>query len=288
MSKKTSNQYEKMYVGGNCGGPQGVGAGEKAFAYAKKRSIPEDAKWFVTGDKHGNYRDIAVALKACENMVILGDSGVNYSVTPADKNSHYRYTDTIHSSILKNKIKKELGDKTIFCIHGNHEARAETVEGYKVVDFCGGKALQQKEFPNLYFGIDGEIYTFNNKKYIVIGGAYSVDKHYRLSMQAMGYHGYLWFDDEQPDEAIKKRVEEKLDSVNWKVDGVLSHTCPLRYEPTELFLKQVDQNTVDQSTEEWLEEIERKLDYKVWYFGHFHSEKTIDKMKMLYYGIDEL
>lgn len=222
-----------------------------------KKAIKRNSNWYITGDKHGNFKDLKVSALGHENLIVLGDSGINYMVNKTDKNNKYKYTDTIHSSIFKNKIKKELSKTTIFCIHGNHEARAETVEGYQVVDFCGGKAVTQKEFPNIVFGIDGEIYTFNNKQYIVIGGAYSVDKEYRLAMQSLGYSGRYWFDDEQPDDIIKKRVEDSLDSVGWKIHGVLSHTCPLKYEPTELFLPSIDQSTVDNSTEQWLDEIEK-------------------------------
>ena len=37
---------------------------------------------------------------------------------------------------------------------------------------------------------------------------------------------------------------------NWQVDVVFSHTCPLKYEPVEVFLPGIDQSTVDKSTEE--------------------------------------
>lgn len=39
---------------------------------------------------------------------------------------------------------------------------------------------------------------------IVIGGAYSVDKFYRLKM------GYKWWQDEQPSPAIKEYVEQQV------------------------------------------------------------------------------
>lgn len=65
---------------------------------------------------------------------------------------------------------------------------------------------------------------------LVIGGAYSVDKYYRVSM------GWNWFASEQPDEKIKSDVESALEQVHWKVDAVFSHTCPYNYMPTHLFL----------------------------------------------------
>jgi 3-oxoacid CoA-transferase subunit A len=53
-------------------------------------------------------------------------------------------------------------------------------------------------------------------------------------------------------------VEKQL-SEN-KIDVVFSHTCPAKYIPTECFLSGIDQSRVDNSTEEWLDTIEDKLE----------------------------
>jgi len=87
---------------------------------------------------------------------------------------------------------------------------------------------------------------------------------------------------------IKERVEQRLDLEKWNVDIVLSHTCPMKYVPREEFLSCVDQSSVDNSTEEWLETIENKLTYSRWYCGHYHTNKTIDKMKFLFEDFLEL
>ena len=89
-------------------------------------------------------------------------------------------------------------------------------------EYCGGKILYEEAFPNILFAVDGEIYNFDGYKCIVIGGAYSVDKHYRLA------HGWHWWPDEQPDEEIKAVVEARLAALHWNIDIVLSHTCPIR------------------------------------------------------------
>lgn len=82
--------------------------------------------------------------------------------------------------------------------------------------------------------------------------------------------------------AAGRRVERALASRGWRIDVVLSHTTPLSYEPTETFLPFVDQSSVDTSTERWLDEIERKLDYGRWYAGHFHTTKIADKLRLMY------
>ena len=132
------------------------------------------------------------------------------------------------------------------------------------------------------FAKDGEIYDFNGKSVLVIGGAYSVDKYYRLM------RGYQWFDTEQPDDDIKEAVEKQLDAHDWSVDIVLTHTVPLEAEPTWAFIPQVDQSTVDKSTEEWLQTIHDKLTFDEWYAGHFHVESDEKDIRIMFEDYDEI
>ena len=136
-------------------------------------------------------------------------------------------------------------------------------------------------YPNLLFAVDGEVYDLDGHQTIVIGGAYSVDKYYRLA------NGWNWWPDEQPTQEMKKGIERVLDDQSWKMDVVLSHTVPLKYEPVEVFIPGVDQSKVDKSTEAWLDQIEDRLQYKHWYAGHYHTEKEIDRLTLLFESIRE-
>ena len=107
-----------------------------------------------------------------------------------------------------------------------------------------------------------------------------MDKFYRLRM------GYNWWPDEQPTPTIKEYVEQQVST--HKIDVVFSHTCPFKYVPTECFLPGIDQSTVDNSTEHWLDTIEEMLDYKAWYLGHWHINKRIDKLHFLMHDVEML
>lgn len=50
----------------------------------------------------------------------------------------------------------------------------------------------------------------------------------------------------------------------------------------------LDQSTVDNSTELWLDTIEKMLNYNAWYCGHWHIEKRIDKMHFLFESTETL
>ena len=80
---------------------------------------------------------------------------------------------------------------------------------------------------------------------------------------------------------ISEKVEKTLETCDWNIDIVFSHTCPEKYIPIECFLPMIDQSTVDNSTEKWLDKIEDRLTYKKWYCGHWHIDKSIDKMRFI-------
>ena len=229
---------------------------------------------YFTGDVHRKIEGLLERLdeKQIPNtsdqiIVLLGDVCVNY------KHNMYDW--------FAKKILHDSG-RTYFCIHGNHEMRPENIEKYKEQKWNGGIAYVENEFPNLIFAKDGEVYDLEGMKILVLGGAYSVDKPYRLEM------GWNWF----PDEQIRpERREEILSCVKElkEVDLVLSHTCPEQWQPTDLFLPGLDQSAVDKSMEKWLSEVERNLDYKHWLFGHFHANRKInEKATMLYEDIISL
>ncbi len=228
--------------------------------------------FYITGDTHGDfsrYIEFAERMEPTEKdtMIVLGDAGLNYYGNERDE-------------ARKNFVNSF--PFTTFCIHGNHEMRPVDISTYKTKEYCGGTVWYEDEYPNILFAKDGEIYDFNGYSCIAIGGAYSVDKFYRLA------RGWAWFENEQPSEEIKSYVEQQLQNRDNKIDIVLSHTCPIKYEPTEVFIQGFDQSTVDKSTEEWLGQIEEKLEYKHWYCGHYHTAKKIDKMQFMFEDIDVL
>ena len=221
---------------------------------------------YLTGDTHGRFDRI---FTFCEErntsrddiLIILGDAGINYHLgSRAD-----RLKDSLKSLPI-----------TLLCIHGNHEQRPFSIDSYREKDWHGGKVYVESQYPSLLFAKDGEIYDLDGKKAVAIGGAYSVDKFYRLIRHI------AWYDNEQPSPEIKAYVESQLEKAGWQVDYVLSHTVPLKYEPVEVFLPMFDQSEVDKSTEIWLGEIEEKLSYRRWYSGHYHTSKAIDRLRILF------
>ena len=226
---------------------------------------------FITGDTHGNFERVEAFCRCFQTshddiLIILWDAGINFSGARYDN--------------LKKRLLESL-QITIFAIHGNHEQRPYTIDSYKERLWHGGTVFYEEEYPSILFAKDGEIFDLEGKQTVVIGGAYSIDKAIRIA------YGWGWWEAEQPSDEIKKYVEQQLEKSAWQVDVVLSHTTPLKYEPVEVFMSGVDQSSVDKSTKVWLDGIEDRLEYKKWYCGHYHTEKKIDKLEIMFENFDE-
>ena len=229
-----------------------------------------------TGDTHGGIATVSRIDNIKRNMpeykpeetmvVILGDAGLNFWLNNTDK-----------------KYKKLLNSMNyhIYCVRGNHEQRPELVKSMVLVndENVNNIVYMEEAFPNIRYFVDGNIYNLLGYKCLVVGGAYSIDKWYRLARA-----GYSkdeaetadpkkcgWFKDECLTTAematIMKEVKDE------SVDFVLSHTCPLSWMPHDLFLPMIDQSKVDYSMENYLEGIRKIIGFEVWCFAHYHCDR---------------
>lgn len=231
---------------------------------------------YITGDIHGHPDDLLWYLDQMkiprtqdQIIVLLGDVGANYYLDGRD---------------LRVKKKLQESGRTYFCIHGNHEERPKNIEGYQKTIWHDGYVWKEAAYPNLVFAEDGEMYRIDGKKCLALGGAYSIDKQYRILTHAN------WFQDEQIAPYERQLIMEDIkDGITNDVDVVFSHTCPIQWQPRDLFLPGFDQDTVDTSMELWLSEVEKHLNYKKWYFAHYHENRKINpKVQMLFNSVIKL
>ena len=233
---------------------------------------------FLTGDKHGDYKSVEqFCLKwntsKDDLLVVLGDNGVNYWGPHKDR-----------------KLKSYLSALPIsfLMIKGNHDQRTSlklyTIALEDAHPLLKGSVFAEKEYPSLLFApMYGGIELLAGDSWVkcfVLSGAYSADKYYRLEMQALGHSGYRWFADEQMSLWEMKEAAEMVQ--DYKPDIILSHTCPYKYIPRDMFMPIVDQSTVDDTMEHWLDTVEESVDYKRWYCGHWHTDRSVDKMRFMY------
>ena len=79
-------------------------------------------------------------------------------------------------------------------------------------------------------------------------------------------------------------------SIRGKIfDLVLTHTCPISWEPTDLFISGLDQSTVDKSMESWFNDLKDQFKWKIWLFAHYHDDRLVRPgVEMYYHDIEDL
>ena len=227
---------------------------------------------YITGDTHGRFMDlitktIRYGLTERDLLIILGDVGINFYGNFYDMKSKDRLA-TIPSTVL--------------CIRGNHEMRPDdaALEGiYHEIDWMGDRAYVEDKYPRFIMAKDGARYLINGREFLVIGGAYSVDKFWRLQK------GYQWFPNEQLTKAEMEAIRKKVAEHGNREDVILAHTCPYNNRPTECFLQGVDEGTVDTSMEHFLQDVVDTTDYNDYYCGHWHIEKQDGKIRFLFHDV---
>ena len=237
---------------------------------------------YITGDKHGHFDSIEAFCNEQHTtkddvLIVLGDLGVNYYGGRRDR-SRKNYLNSLPI--------------TIVAIRGNHERRPEKSWSIRTIakDDIVGTFIMEPGYESILYAQDGRSYGLRTsdgwKQSFVIGGAYSVDKYYRLGQYAAGNHNALWFEDEQLSEDEMKHVMANLiKHIDLQQDGdnvlpyyIFTHTCPFSQEPVDMFLPFIDQSTVDTTTERFLDDIKdvlinRGIDYR-WYCGHWHTDRV--------------
>lgn len=230
---------------------------------------------YITGDKHGDIQEIEMFAKEHKTskddiLILLGDAGFNYYRKKDRKTNLYHKIETEDVYQYLKKI-----DLTILVVQGNHEAPAWCCDDVHETFRFGNTLYQANDADNIYYLKNGEIYWFNEKSYLVLGGAFSVDRNWRhipYTDEEDSCCGY-YFPEEQMSDDQFKRAWESIKEANYSVYGVLSHTCPKPIVP----LYAIDKILANDRMETKLEEIASQLLFDIWYFGHFHDNRIIQK-----------
>lgn len=206
------------------------------------------------GDVHG-YITALVNRLCCEmqlehvDCIVCGDFGIGF-----DKSWENLYNK------IEPKLKK--ADVHIWVVRGNHDNP----------EYFEDETKYSKDY--VTFMEDYKLYKIAGKEILPIGGATSVDKKLREE-------GKNWW----PGEKIK-RVDIK--TLPTKVDVIVSHQCPLIFDPITVKLDD-DDDIYEEVTEErnYLNEIAFNVKAEYWYYGHHHTHYSGEykDMKWICLGI---
>ena len=138
----------------------------------------------------------------------------------------------------------------------------------------------------------GEIFDIGEKKIFSFGGAKSHDiqdgilnldeeeqiYEYRKRGAYFRIRNYSWWDLELPTEEEMQNGINNLEKVNYKVDYIISHCCPTNIQAL------LGEGTYKKDyLTDFLQKISEKLEFKKWYFGHYHDNKQLNEQYVLLY-----
>ena len=217
---------------------------------------------FITGDTHGDidYKKLLILqeknLSYDDYLIICGDAGICWS--PFDFTRFLR-------------LYNDIGCTIIF-VDGNHE-NFDMLNMCDLVEYKG--ALMHQIDEHIFHVLRGEIMTLEGKTFFCLGGAISIDKAYRTPRLS-------WWPEEEITYHDIDNAIANLAKVDNKVDYVITHCCD-----TKTVLKAFGFRR-DVCTDQ-LMFIDKVVDYKHWFFGHYHFDRKINEKKTcLYQEIVEL
>lgn len=229
---------------------------------------------FVIGDMHGSPND-SIKIKKDkfpeqkeltkdDNVFQLGDFGWIWYTPNTNREQEY-WLDYLAGRNFQ-----------LIVVPGNHE-NYNVIDSLPIINKWGGKVRvlernTSKKFNNgiIYFLERGEVYTINDKTFFVFGGARSSDISGRKE-------GISWWSRELPSDQEYENAYNNLNIVDWKVDYVLTHTCPRDIIPDVVHLTKWGIERTQDPVSIFLEDIYNKLEFREWHFGHFHTDCTVVK-----------
>jgi len=234
-------------------------AGRRVLPLLKQMSI------LFSGDFHANARGEMDSIS--ENTLLEKYKEplykkINYHVILGDAGFLWPGNEVAEALIYSELAKRPF---PVLCIVGNHDPVLGLSDLPEVDMGIGEKVIIiNKEKPFIAYFKRGKIYNIENHKFLVLGGALSIDKFFRTPGLSWWKQEY-WSDDE------KNAVSRLLEKEN-NFDYVLSHTGPSRINKA---VNNVDIAYIPKKRDEVSalnEIIDGKITCKRWFCGHWHKD----------------
>ena len=190
-------------------------------------------------------------------LIILGDFGLIW-----DKSKRQEY--------LLNELNNR--NFTTLWIDGNHE-NFDLLNKYEVEEWNGGKIHKIKD--SIIHLMRGQVFNIDGLTFFTFGGAMSIDIIERIPN--IDY----WYEETASFAEIEEGISN-LEKYNNKVDYILTHTCSSSSlekiaELQNFYIQEYDSNN------KFFEFIKNQVEYKHWYYGHFHIDRNINEKETALY-----
>lgn len=224
----------------------------------------------IIGDIHGNSDPLLYWASHYNHdiLIIAGDAGLLFG----------NFNNTEICDIFKRKFSQ----KKVLIIPGNHEDY-DQIYALPQTTVFGAKAYKLSN--NFYYIARGEILSINNKTFLCIGGADSIDKIWRQDQMEENPNSPIWWQQEQITPEDISRALTNLKPYDNKVDYVVSHEVPIAVK-RNIFPVIGGEKT--SSYRLW--DLANQIKFSMWYCGHLHLSwgSTIGDMNFTVLNINEI
>lgn len=220
---------------------------------------------YVTGDLHGDHDFSKIysfddsELTKDDYLLICGDFGCIWDYKGEDSREH--------------RLLEELNSKnyTTLFVDGNHECHPRLANDFPVQQWKGGKIHTIRD--SVFHLMRGQVFTIGSKKIFTMGGAASHDTQFRRE-------GISWWREEIPCKAEKIEAIENLKKHDFSVDYIITHDCPESICIENISkMWRIDGSRKPHEFNKWLESIADAIEFKHWYYGHWHTNRDSDNGK---------
>ena len=242
---------------------------------------------YITGDCHSEFKRFNTKnfpeqeeLTKDDYLIICGDFG---GVWDKDEESSREkwWMDWLESKSF-----------TILFVDGNHE-NFDRLYSYPVEEWNGGKV--HRIHPSIIHLMRGQVFTIEGKKIFTFGGAKSHDisggilelddpdyhnKKKQLNNDWISYrvNHISWWKEELPTIEEMDEGTKNLEEHGNKVDFIVTH-CYTSTAQADIGDGKYKPNILTN----YLQEIDKKIEYEKWFFGHYHENKNVGPKGTLLY-----
>lgn len=210
---------------------------------------------YITGDTHGDlscFKNSKLSkLGEKDILIVCGDFGFIWDPDNPDEQKKMEW-------LKKRKY-------TICFVDGAHE-NFDVLNSYTPYRWKGGNA--HKIADNIYHLMRGEVFTFENKTFFVMGGGESDDAYMRQD-------GVSWWESELPSAEDLKNGISNLNDSEKNINYILTYEAPTIAK--DILKQRTNQNIIITPLNTYLQEIMHNVDYMHWYFGSLHIDLNISK-----------
>ncbi|EFP61823.1 metallophosphatase [Erysipelotrichaceae bacterium AF15-26LB] len=238
---------------------------------------------YITGDCHGTYEKLSIKrfpeqkeMTKNDYVIVAGDFGF----WSQSKEQNF-WLDWLEQKTF-----------TTLWADGNHE-NYDLLKEYPIEYWNGG--MVQFITPSVIHLLRGQIYFIEDASFFIFGGASSHDisggilnrddplfmykrKYLNRIHQPYRIEHESWWKEEMPSQQEMDEGLKNLEKINFNVDYIVTHCCSSSTQD----LLSCGKFSSDRLTD-YFETLKKKVEFKKWYFGHYHQDRFINEKEIVLY-----